>query len=568
MDLLAKEQKDRFEDLKGKRAGIFDPAWQQITNYTLPQMSNVNTQKTEGTTGWTDRIYDTTAIQAAQICRAGQMNWLTPAAEPWAAFEPPEFLAQEGREDEKDEAAQWLSRATDTFFKELARSNFYAMASLDYLQCCTAGTGMLFCDEGKRTTLNFRQFQPWHLTIEEDDEGIVDAVRREFELTTRQAVQWFGVDKVGPQIAKAWESPKSHGKKWKFIHACFPREDSKRIKSRMDGGNKPIASVYIAADDCISVAVSGYDEMPYLCSRFDKWGTDSPWGYSPAFLILPDARQINFVSQYRDALAELKAYPRFLYPDSLEGDVDLRAGGITTVSADEMARGAMPKEWMTVGDDKAAEENMQRKADSINKAYYVNMFTMLEQLADKKMTAYEIAQRLGEKLEQFTPVFYRRIGEFLNPLLRRTFGILYRAGKFGEAPAALMVTNVGDKHARLAMPEIAITSRISLALKALQNTSIVNTLQVLEPLAELRPDILDNYDLDAMCRDLARNYGVPVDMLRPMKAMQQMRAQRAAQQQAAQAIELAQGAAKVGADVGKSPPEMQRQIMAGMGSRN
>ncbi len=92
MDLLAKEQKDRYEDLKGPRDGIFMPQWQSITNYCLPQMSNVNTQKTEGVTGWTDRIYDTTAIQAAQICRAGQLNRLTPASEPWAAFEPPEFL--------------------------------------------------------------------------------------------------------------------------------------------------------------------------------------------------------------------------------------------------------------------------------------------------------------------------------------------------------------------------------------------------------------------------------------------------------------------------------------------
>jgi len=217
---------------------------------------------------------------------------------------------------------------------------------------------------------------------------------------------------------------------------------------------------------------------------------------------------------------------------------------------------------MTVGDDKAAEENMARKADTINKAYYVNMFTMLEQLADKKMTAYEIAQRLGEKLEQFTPVFYRRVGEFLNPLLRRVFGILYREGKFGQAPASLMVQNPGDKYSSLAMPEIAITSRISLALKALQNQGMVNTLQVLEPLAAARPEILDNFDLDTMARELARNYGVPPDLLRPLKKMAQMRQQRQQMAAAQRAIDMAQGAAKAGKDLEKSPDEMKQAAMS------
>ena len=557
-DSLAKEQLDRYNSLKAQRNAVFDDSWQQINNYFLPQQSNVNTEKTEGTTGWTDRIYDTTAIQAAQTLRSGQRNWLTPSSEPWGAFEAPEFLSAAGFEDQKDEAAQWLSHATDITMRELARSNFYAMVNLDYLQLATTGTGCMFVEEGKSTALNFRQFKAWHITIEENDEGIVDAVRREFELTTRQAVQWFGVENLPDAMQKAWEKSSGHARKWKFVHACFPRDESRRIKGRMDGENKPVASVYIAVDAMKCVQVSGYDEMPYLVSRFDKWGTDSAWGYSPAFLALPDARQINYVAQYRDALAELKAYPRLLYPDYLEGDVDLRAGGVTTF--DPSIPNGMPKEWMTVGDDRAAEENMARKADAINKAFYVNMFTMLEQLSDKKMTAYEIAQRIGEKLEQFTPIFDRRVTEFLNPLLRRCFGILYRQGKFGRAPASLMVATDGGAVSSLAMPEIAITSRISLALRALQNQGMVNTIQVIQPLAQQKPEIMDNFDFDTMTRELSKNYGVPPDIMRPLNKVAIIRQTRAAQMQAQQAIQMAQGAAKAGKDLEKSPAELKEAV--------
>ena len=145
-DPLAKEQLNRFNSLKAIREATFDTNWQSINDYFLPQQSNVNTEKTEGTTGWTDRIYDTTAIQAAQTLRSGQRNWLTPSSEPWGAFEPPEFLSVPGKEDQKDEVAQWLSRCTDITMRELARSNFYAMINLDYLQLATTGTGCMFLE--------------------------------------------------------------------------------------------------------------------------------------------------------------------------------------------------------------------------------------------------------------------------------------------------------------------------------------------------------------------------------------------------------------------------------------
>lgn len=562
-DKLAEEQIKAFEAGEAKRKAKFDSSWQTITNYYLPQQSNVNTQKTEGDTGWSDKLYDTTGVAAANVLRAGQLNWLTPANEPWATFGPPEELGAEGREDDKDEASLWLAKATDITMRELAKSNFYSMVAQDYLQCATVATGIMFCDEGKRTSLNFRQFQPWHCDIQENDEGIIDTVRREFELTTRQAKQWFGEENLSEQMRKAGESGKAGEKKWKFIHAVFPRDDSKRLPNKKTGDNKPIASVYIERESKHCCQVSGYDEMPYFVSRFDRWGTESVWGYGPAFLALTDVRQLNYIKQYGHALHELQAYPRFLEPDTMEGDTDLRPGGRTTVNADDMVRGAVPREWMTQGSSQGLKEDVEELKDSINTHFYVKMFTMLEQLADKKMTAYEIAQRIGEKLEQFTPVFYRRVGEFLNPLLLRTFGILYRKGKFGPAPQSLLVPSPDGTSTSLAMPEIAITSRISLALKALQNAGINNTIEGLTPLATAKPEILDNFDLDEGSREYARNNGVPHDFIRPKKDMDKMRQQRQQQIDKQNAMMQAEQMSKAAKNLGGAPKEVQEQAMGG-----
>lgn len=563
-DNLAKEQISRHKELAGERDSTFRPTWQTLAQYCKPQLSNINTQKLAGTaTGWFDRIYDTTAIHAARVLRTGQRNWLTPSSEEWFAYEPPSFLSNEERDEEKDEAAQWLSNATEVTMRELSSSNFYAKVNSDYGILAVFATGCLFCEEGKKASLNFRQIVPWTITIEEDDEGYVDTVRREFELTSRQAVQKFGKDKLKgcEKMLEDYANPGKMPKKFKFLHCIMPRDDSKLIKGQLTGDNKPIASIYIAMEDCCCIEVSGYDEMPAMVSRFDDWGADVPWGVGPAYECLADIRQLNNVSQYRDALDELKAFPRMLIPDSLEGDMDLRAGGPTIVNGDDMAKGIMPKEWMTVGDDKSAGENMDRKKESINRMFYVDMFTLLAELQDKKMTAYEIAQRLGEKLEQFTPVFDRRVTEFLNPLLRRIFGILYRAGKFGEAPQSLMVSDDGGKTQTLAMPEIQITSRISLALKVLKNQGMVNTITTILPITEIKPDIWDNFDTDKMVRELARNNGVPPEIMASLKRMKQVRTVRAEQAAAQQAAELAQRMSASAGDLGKAPKGIQDAVV-------
>ena len=267
-------------------------------------------------------------------------------------------------------------------------------------------------------------------------------------------------------------------------------------------------------------------------------------------------RQVNYVTEYLDSLAELHAVPRVIVPSNLEGDVDLRAGGITTWDSNDP--NGKPMEWASVGDYKLGMEMINTKKDMINDAFFVNMFKMLasDPLLDKRMTAYEISQRLAEKLEQFTPVFDRRVTEFLNPLLRRVFGILYRAGKFGTPPDSLLIDAGGNKRG-LALPEITITSRISLALKALQNRGIEQTFQFLQQLIAVKPEVADNFDMDKIVRDYSRNAGMSAELLRDMRSMMALRQQRMKLQQQQQALQAAEQLGKAGKGLGGSPDFVQ-----------
>ena len=566
-DKLADELLKRYEALKAYRDGVFMDDWQNISQYALPQDSDINTTKTEGVSGWTDLIFDTTMIECAETLKTGQYNWLTPPNQPWGEYAVPEEL-KKNRDDEtgRDDAVAWLGNASDITMRELARSNFYSIASLSYLGVGVFGTDLVIVEEGKKTALNFRHAKIGTYCIEEDDEGVVDTTFREFEMTYRQAKQMFS--KPGDEMPEKMEGQAKGAaglkKKFKFLHCIFPREDSERLPNRKDGANKSIASVYISIEFRAVIRVSGYDEQPVLCSRYDKWGTGAPWGYSPSYLGLPIARQLNYVQQYLDALAELHAYPRILTPDNLDGDVDLRAGGNTVF--DSGNPNSKPSEWATVGDYKMGMEMQEQRREALRDAFKTKAFKLLNSmpLLDKKMTAFEISQRQAEQLGDFTPSFGRRVTEFLNPLMLRVFGILYRAGKFGQPPDALM-TELGNGKKGLALPNVLITNRLTDALRALKNRATEETFQFLQPVVEQmqKPELLDIFDMDKVVREYAMNSGMAPDLMRDKKGIDAIRSNRMKIQQQARTAALAEQASKAGKNLAQSPQWMQDNAEAG-----
>ena len=557
-DAQAERDIKRNSKLREEVETIHKPVWQDISNYFAPDQSDVNTQKTENVSNWTQNVFDTTPRMAARTCSTGMRNWLFPSQEPWVAFEAPDYLDSQA----KDEAALWLSDCTHITLKELARSNFYQRVIEDNDSICTFGTGNLFLEEGKRALLNFRTFKIGSYSIAEDSEGYVDTVYREFEFTSRQAAQEFGIDALPKKIQE--DLKKGGDKKHKFLHVVMPREDGELTENRgmLGPKSKAIVSRYIALQDRTVVKEDGYDEMPYFVSRFAKWGSGSPYGFCPSHLVLPDARQTNYVVQYTDALAELLAYPRVIAGQSVIGDIDMRPGGVTVF--DENKPNGVPKEWMTQGSYPLLQEVLKDKRDLINRAFYVNMFQMLEQLSDKRMTAYEIAQRMSEKLEGFTPVFDRQVSERINPMMTRVFNMLLRAGRFPQPPMAMMVQDSEGK-LTVAQPNVVLTSRIALALKASLNTGITNTMSAILPIAQIKPDILDNYNFDTMARLYTLNNGAPASVLMPIDQMQKIRQARAMQMAQQQAIENAQGVAKAGKDAAKGPSGAKEAFDNAMG---
>ena len=534
----------RHEELLSARAP-WEPFWDEIGQYVMPRAKKIFIRSNIPESS--DEIYDSTGAYCNIVLANGRLSWMTPPESRWFSYDPPHYLKGQ------DEIEQWYKICTEQVQLQLAVGNFYSQVHELYFDQGGFGTGVMWCEPGRQIPLLCRKFDMGTYCIAENDEGFVDTLAREFELTARQAVQWFGLDTLSDKIQKAYtggDGPSGHksrrlDQKFWFRHIVYPRAENERDPAKFDPRNKPIASIYSEKAEKHIVRIGGYTEQPFFATRYLKWFEAEPYGWSPSAVALPDMRQLNFLVKQSDALAEVSAFPRILIPEFYKGEIDLRANGITYY--DSSNANALPREWLTQGKYDIALERAEEKRKNIRNAFHTDLFKMFEGL-DKEMTAREVMERSSEKLNIFSPTFIHMVTEFYNPFLLRAFRICFGQGLFPPPPKGVIGADAGG--AFLEEPEIAYSSRIALAIKALENASFAHVIETQAPLMQTRPDILDNYNLDQISRDTARNAGLPARWLNPLELVNAIRKSRAEQmaeqQKQAQMAQMAESAAKVG----------------------
>jgi hypothetical protein len=321
-----------------------------------------------------------------------------------------------------------------------------------------------------------------------------------------------------------------------------------------------VASVYVAKDDKHTLRVGGYDEMPNATTRFLKWG-DTPYGFSPSIAALPTIKQVNFIEQQMDALAEIAAFPRILIPNGVDGEVDLRAGG-QTVYDPATAGDAKPEEWGTQGRYDIGKDRIEMKDQAIRELYHNDLFHMLRDLDKGQMTAYEVSRREAEKIADFSPTYYQLDAEVMQPLLARGYAMLFRADRLPEPPMAALAIGPDGSSPVLPMPKVVLTGKLAKAIKAADNNSWMEYQGMMQNIFSIDPTIItDNWDMDKVARGVGENTGMPVEWQRKVIDRDEIREQRAQAEQQAAAAQAAPGMAKAAKDMADADPEIKEQML-------
>ncbi len=497
--------------------------WDTLRHYVLPSRLQEADGVADGEAS-PHTLRDTTAVEACQKLASGHMSYMTPGSElwfKWASADP-----QAG-----DEVNSWYNRCSEIANRELALSNFYTELHECFLDRVGLGTGSLYCGSSRSGRLMFRHIPCGRFVCAENDEGVVDTYMREFSFTPHQAVSKFGLNNLGPHARTlVQQARREHSASLRFLHIVRPRPH--RNPRSNSARHMPWQSIYYSLDDNCTVEESGYREMPYMVTRFLKWG-DSPYGLAPARLVYPDIRQAQFLNRILDMLGEVAAFPRILELANQVGEVDLRAGGRTLISPDSASLG-FPREWATQGRYDVGMDRLRQKQDAINRAFFIPMLELWNEGASR-MTAAEVYARENERVMLFSPSFTLFACDF-RPFMERIFAQLFRMGKLPKPPMAALQTNRRGEHS-VAEPHVIYQGRIAMVMRRIQGEGMERMLLRLQNMLNLQPDLADHVDLDAAFRLSARLDGVPEQILRPEHRVTSLRHEQAqaAEQAAAQA---------------------------------
>ena len=385
-----------------------------------------------------------------------------------------------------DEAKEWLQSVEDVMYQAFNRSNFQEQIAELYLDLVTFGTAVMFVDKDDEQQVRFSTRHIKECFLSEDDKGRVDTVFRQFKMPARAAMNKFGEEKFNSKILqRARENPYEE---ITLIHAVYSRDE--RDITKVTAENKPFASVYIEPDQKVVLSESGFDEFPYMAPRFSKSSFELGYGRSPSMTALADIKMLNRMSEVTIRAAQKQVDPPLLVPD------DGFMLPVRTVPGGQLILGTGPQ-----------------------------------------MTATEVVQRTEEKMRLLGPLTGRLSQELLQPLITRVYSILSRQKAFAPAPDFMLNQNL----------EITYVSPLAKAQRQGDIQSMTRLLELMTPLSQLDPSIMDYVDSDGISRHLIKILSVPATAVRGDQEVAILRAQRQEQQQAmAQQQEIMQTAEAAG----------------------
>ena len=495
----------------------------------LPRRADIQTKKTTGSeAGWYDHILDSTPINAAQILATGQFDLL---------FSGEWFQAQSPSPEPEHAELVAYEIVGERMFDVLKSSNFELAIQEFLLDRSALHTAVALIEADDEDTIYCTHIPASEYAIAENYKKKVDTLSREFKLSARQAAQKFSNDddKLGEKLQKAAKSENEQDKQFTFIHQIYPRKNAK--PGSQGKKNKPWASVYVCKEDQMIVRESGYDEQPFMCSRYDRWG-GSPYGTGPAHIELSTARGLQKMRETLIALGDRVVSPGVFVSERQEGQIE--PFGITVVSDQDASLG-LPREWQSNARYDVGKDVVEDERRRLNESFLVPLFKLLtsEHEQNREKTAYEVSKMLDEQIGRAAPTFKRLQVEVLEPILMRVFSIMLRKGMFNDILPDMVARDEKGEVLGVQTPKINFTSKLALAFKAVKSNAMVAFQSVTMPMLQLKPDLLDNLDMDTTFRRQWIDLGLPAVELRDPKIRDRQRQERMQMQMAAAAAEAA-----------------------------
>jgi len=535
----------RWAALKSERASWFGH-WNDISRYLLPRNGRFFVQDRNRGYTRTNSIYDNTGTLALRVLAAGMMSGMTSPARPWFKLGVPA-----GNPVSKSPAVKkWLNEATLVMRDIFAKGNTYRALHSIYEELGAFGTGCSIIAPDDTMVLRHFPLTVGEYCLASNQNGDVDTLYREFQKPVHTLVKEFGYDKCSHQTQAMFDQGSLD--QWvTVIHAIEPRAD--RDPSKRDNKNMRFSSVYYeqGGQPGQFLSESGFKQFPGICPRWQVSGGDI-YGGSPGMDCLGDVKSLQQEQLRKAQGIDYMTKPPLQVPTSLKGqDVESLPGGIAYIDSTGPGSGIRTQFEVKL-ELQHLLADIQDVRGRIRSTFYADLFLMLANQTDTRMTATEVAERHEEKLLMLGPVLERLQNELLDPLIAVTFARMVEQTLIPPAPPELMKQPL----------IVEYVSMLAQAQMAVGVNSIDRFTGALGNLAQIKPGVLDKFDADEWADVYADVLGVDPSLIVSNKDVALIRAQRAQMQAKQQQIEQAPAVATAAQKASQVDPQGLKDVIS------
>lgn len=530
----------------------FESHWRMLSDYIQPMRARWYVNDGNRGDRKTKNIIDSTGTMALRTLQAGLMTGITSPARPWFRLTHPDpELAAYGP------VKEYLHIVTQRMRTLFLQSNLYKTLPTVYGDIGCFGTSAMAIESmpGRFFT---ESFPIGSYFLGANRFGKVDTFLREFQMTVRQIVETFGVDREDPTkinwdnisvfVKEQWDM----GNYQTWVEVCHLVEPNKEYDParELNPKFKKFKSCYFekgstrgsdnymrsAFDDNKTLRASGFDLFPILAGRWETTAEDVYGTNCPAITALGDIRALQLMQKRKSqAIDKMVNPPMVAHPSLKQQKATILPGDTTYFAERNGTSGFRPAHEVRL-DLGALREDISMHQDRISRAFYEDLFLMIASSDRRQITAREIEERHEEKLLALGPTLERMDEDINDPLIDHGFMHLEDNEMIPPPPEEIQGQDL----------KVEYVSIMAEAQKRAGIGSIERFVTFVSNMAQVDPNALDKLDSDETLDVYGDMMSVPPGILRDADEVEEIREQRAqAQQQQQQQEAMAQGAQTV-----------------------
>ncbi len=490
--------------------------WQDTSNFVYPYV-DITAQRAVGHPR-TKAIYDLTAMLDSEDMVSSLKQVLFPAGQVFFAIKVGNTST-----DLPDSIQRYISMLTEKAHDAIFNSNFITEVDESLRSLINFGPASMFSEWTTKTGLNYRNTVIGTYQFIENSKKLVDGIIITVNYLPHQAIEEFGEDKVGRDVVEASKDSKKRNNKFEFIYVIQPRKVINPNVSQKINSNMPWEETVVNVKEKITVLEAGYPQFPYHSARW-KRPADEKHGRGIGTEMLPQIKVLDRMNRDFNEVGNKWANPPREVLDSVDGDVRVAPGANNIVKVIPSIRAL---DGGLNGNFNITEKSLERQTGIIDRAFFKNAFSPLEDLTGDRRTTLEIRERIRQTWHKIGPPIARIWYEQIAGLVERSILLLIRHGEVEAPPAELE----GAKFS------LEFVSPFALELRSQQSRAFQEWAVVVGELEAFFPGATDNVDSDDAIMRMGRTLGVNAEDMASEEQRTEKREARALK--ARQELELA-----------------------------